>query len=360
MNDLLRIPCVMMRGGTSRGPFFLASDLPSDPDARAAILIDAMGAGHAMQIDGIGGGTAVTSKVAIVGPSRRPGADVEYLFAQVMVRERRVDTSPNCGNMLAGVGPFAIEAGLVLPHADVTVVRVYNVNTGKLIEARVPTPGGRVTYDGEARIDGVPGTGAAILLSFMDAAGSKTGRLLPTGAATDMVDGIEVSAVDAAMPVVLIRASDLGKSGLETPQELDADPAFVARLEALRIGTGLRMGFPDPAALVIPKPVLIAPPTGGGMLTVRYFVPHGCHPSVATTGAVAIATACVTPGTVAHGMTGGSSVPALLGLEHPQGRLDVQLDHTEGQDAPTASIVRTARRLFEGAVLVRRETRIAA
>ena len=213
MNDQIAIPCVVMRGGTSRGPFFLARDLPADPKSRDAVLLSVMGGGHDLGIDGIGGGNAVTNKVAIVGPATVPGADVDYLFAQVRVPEGIVDTSPNCGNMLAAVGPFAIEAGLVAATADRTHVRIHNVNTGKLIDATVATPGGRVTYEGEARIDGVPGTAAPIELSFPNAAGARTGHLLPTGRPVDRIEGIDVTCIDAAMPVMLVRAADLGCSG---------------------------------------------------------------------------------------------------------------------------------------------------
>jgi 2-methylaconitate cis-trans-isomerase PrpF len=353
-NDLVRIPSVLMRGGTSRGPFFLRSDLPTDAAARDAVLIAAMGAGHELQVDGVGGGHPLTSKVAIVGPSQVTGADVDYLFAQVKVRERVVDTSPNCGNMLAGVGPFAIETGLVPATDGATLVRIYNVNTGKLIEARVATPGGRVTYDGDTVIDGVPGAAAPVYLAFIDAAGSKTGALLPTGAAVDRCGDVEVSCVDAAMPVMIVRARDLGKTARETPAELEADRAFMARLEQLRIAAGARMGIADAAERVIPKPVLVAPATHGGTLATRYFMPHQCHNALATTGAVALATACVTPGTIAAELAGRIDLPATLAFEHPSGHLDVRLERRDGAAQPVAAIVRTARRLFEGAVLVKR------
>jgi 2-methylaconitate cis-trans-isomerase PrpF len=353
-NDLVRIPSVLMRGGTSRGPFFLRADLPADAAARDAVLIAAMGAGHELQVDGIGGGHPLTSKVAIVGPSQVKGADVDYLFAQVKVRERVVDTSPNCGNMLAAVGPFAIETGLVEAAHGATLVRIHNVNTGKLIEARIATPDGRVAYDGDTAIDGVPGAAAPVYLAFLDAAGSKTGALLPTGAPVDRCDGIAVSCVDAAMPVMIVRAGDLDKTGRETPAALEADRAFMARLERLRIAAGQRMGIVDAADRVIPKPVLVAPAMHGGTLATRYFMPHQCHTALATTGAVAIATACATPGTIAADIAGRIDLPATLSFEHPSGHLEVWLERRDGTPQPVASIVRTARRLFEGAVLVKR------
>lgn len=347
MNDQIAIPCVVMRGGTSRGPFFLARDLPADPKLRDAILLSVMGGGHDLGIDGIGGGNAVINKVAIVGPASVPGADVDYLFAQVRVREGIVDTSPNCGNMLAGVGPFAIEAGLVAAAADRTHVRIHNVNTGKLIDATVPTPAGRVTYDGEARIDGVPGTAAPIELSFPDAAGASTGRLLPTGRPVDRIEGIDVTCIDAAMPVMLVRAADLGWTGREAPSDF-ADGGFRARLETLRIEAGCRMGFPNSATMVIPKPVLIAR-GGEATLSTRYFMPHDCHNALAVTGAVAIATACVTPGTIAAEMVGPLAPPVPITLAHPSGQLVVRLE-----PGPVARVLRTARRIFEGHVFARR------
>ncbi|MEM9460021.1 MAG: 4-oxalomesaconate tautomerase [Myxococcota bacterium] len=354
MNDLIRIPCVLMRGGTSRGPFFVRSDLPEDPERRARILLSVMGSGHELEIDGIGGGHPVTSKVAIVGPSTVEGADVDYLFAQVKIRERVVDTSPNCGNMLVGVGPFAIESGLVDASSDLTTVRIHNVNTGKIVESSVLTPDGKVTYDGNATIDGVPGTAAPIHLAFLDAAGSKTDGLLPTGNPSDVIDGVEVSCVDAAMPIVVVRASALGKTGHESAAELTADAVFMARLERLRIAAGRTMGIPDAAERVIPKPALIAPPAQGGTFAARYFTPHQCHNTLATTGSVALATAAVTPGTLVHTSIEHLRLPCDLTIEHPSGSIGVRLERRDGHPGPVACVLRTARRLFEGSVLVRR------
>lgn len=348
-----RIPCVLMRGGTSRGPFFLSSDLPSDIPQRDAILLAAMGSGHELQLDGIGGGHPLTSKVAIVGPPTAPGADVDYLFVQVKVQEQSVDTSPNCGNMLSGVGPFAIESGLVTAGVGRTIVRIHNLNTGKIIEARVATPDGRVTYDGDVAIDGVPGTAAPVHLTFLDAAGSKTGKLLPTGKVIDRIGGIDVTCIDASTPLVLIRAMDLGKSGAERPDELDADKRFLARLEAIRIEAGERMGFRNVARIVIPKPVLLTPPFRGGSICARYFMPHACHKALAITGGVGIATACATPGTIAKQITGRLRIPSAVAVEHPSGRLEIGLESAPGRREPVALVVRTARRLFEGAVFAR-------
>ncbi|MFD1881294.1 4-oxalomesaconate tautomerase [Paracoccus pacificus] len=355
---MTRIPCVLMRGGTSRGPFFLSSDLPRDTGTRDAVLIAAMGSGHPLQIDGIGGGNPLTSKVAIVGPSQQPGTDVDYLFGQVNVEKALVDTAPNCGNMLAAVGPFAIEQGLVAASDPETRLTILNVNTGKRIEATVQTPGGIVSYEGDTAIAGVPGTAAPVRLAFLDAAGSKTGKLLPTGALRDEIQGITVTLFDMAVAAVLAAAESFGKTGSETPAELDADRAFMARLENLRLEAGQRMGLGDVANLVIPKPILLAPPTEGATITARYFMPHACHTAVAITGAVCIAAACCTEGTVANEL---AVLPApdaqgrrLLIIDHPSGRTPVEIE----QDAETGeihrvSVIRTARRLFEGFVHIR-------
>ncbi|MCL6705825.1 4-oxalomesaconate tautomerase [Pseudomonas sp. R2.Fl] len=346
MNDLLKIPCVLMRGGTSRGPFFLASDLPRDQAEKDAALLSIMGSGHPLQIDGIGGGNPVTSKVAIIGPSEVEGADIDYLFAQVRTDRQYVDYSPNCGNMLAAVGPFAIEAGLVQAKGQHTLVRIHNVNTGKSIEAKVPTRGNEVVYLGDASIDGVPGLAAPIALTFVDAAGAKTGKLLPTGSPMDVIDDVEVTAIDCAMPMVLMRAADLGVTGYESPQELTANRELIERMNRIRVKAGAMMGMGDVTDMVIPKPVLISPARKGGTLSVRYFMPNDCHPALATTGAVGIATAAVTEGSIAFEQAGRPTVPAQIQIEHPAGRLDVQLEMRNG--AITAGLLRTARRLFEG------------
>lgn len=351
------IPCVLMRGGTSRGPYFRGEDLPRDVGLRDRVLTSVMGSGHELQVDGIGGGHPQTSKVAIVSRSERHDADVDYLFAQVAVAQAVVDTSPNCGNMLAGVGPFAIEAGLMPAANPETRVRIFNVNTAKLIEAIVQTPGGVVTYEGDAAIDGVPGTAAPVLLSFRDAAGTKTGRLLPTGRARDRVGGLDATLIDMAMPMVILRAADLGKAGHERPAELDADAAFMERLEAIRLEAGAMMGLGDVTGRVVPKPVLLSAPAAGGTLAVRYFTPLACHRSLAATGAIGIATARVTPGSLAHEIAGppGPGPTEAVAIEHPAGRIPVELElAAPGAEVPVlrASLVRTARRLFAGSVFV--------
>ena len=351
-----RIPCVMMRGGTSRGPFFLASDLPSDPALRAEVLLVVMGSPHDYQVDGIGGANPLTSKVAIISRSRHHEADVDYLFAQVLINERRVDTRPNCGNMLVAVGPFAIEAGLVPAKIGETTVRILNVNTQSLVDSIVQTPGGQVTYSGDAAIDGVPGTAAPVKLNFRSAIGSVTGRLLPTGRPLDVIDGVEVSCVDVAMPMVLMRAEQLGKTGYEPAAELDADRALFARMEAIRLKAGVLMGMGDVSKLVVPKIGLLAKPRKGGTITSRYFVPDACHKAHAVTGTVCVASACAIPGTVASRIAPLPPAPqGVMRIEHPSGMIAIDLDADLTCDKPAlrrAALIRTARRLFEGQVCV--------
>jgi len=345
-----------MRGGTSRGPYFLASDLPRDPAKRDAVLLAVMGSPHQLQVDGIGGSNTLTSKVAIVGPSKQQGADVDYLFAQVSVNEAFVDTKPNCGNMLAGVGPFAIETGLVKATSPTTLVRIYNVNTESLIEAIVQTPGGEVQYEGSQRIDGVTDPAAPIKLTFLDALGAVTGKLLPTGNLLDTIQGVESTCIDMAMPLLLMPAEAYGKTGKESPAELDADRAMMQRIESIRLEAGRLMGMGDVTKLVVPKPALMSRPAQGGNIASRYFTPHACHKAHAVTGALAVATAAVLPGTVAHrfveprGFSGG-----VLAIEHPTGKIEVDLVTRANGGAPEverASFVRTARRIFDGNVYV--------
>src|SRR5579862_660686 len=294
------IPCILMRGGTSKGPFFLASDLPADVRARDRVLLAAMGSPDARQIDGIGGADPLTSKVAIVSPSSRPGIDVDYLFAQVSVDHPLVDLTPTCGNMLAGVAPFAIERGLVVSRDPVTTVSIYMVNIETVAVAHVPTPGGQVTYAGETSIAGVPGKAAAIRVDLRDTAGSVCGTMLPTDNTLDKIDQIEATLIDNGMPMVLMRAADFGKSGYETPAELDSDTSFKARLESIRIQAGEMMGLGDVRAKVVPKMTVIAAPKAGGHVMTRTFTPHKCHPAVGVLMAVTIGTACILPGSVAR------------------------------------------------------------
>lgn len=351
-----RIPCALLRGGTSRGPFFLTADLPADAKQRDEVLLAAMGSPHEYQVDGIGGANPLTSKVAMISKSRHPGADVDYLFAQVLVNEKLVDTKPNCGNMLVAVGPFAIEAGLVPARHPETTVRIFNVNTQALVESIVQTPGGQVTYEGDAAIDGVPGTAAPVKLNFKSAIGSVTGKLLPTGRALDVIDGVEVSCVDVAMPMILMRAEQFGKSGHESAAELDADRELYARMEPIRRKAGELMGMGDVSKLVVPKIGLLAKPRKGGTIASRYFVPYSCHKAHAVTGTVCVASACAIPGTVAAQIAPLPAAPqGVVKIEHPSGMIAIELD-VELQSSPPvmrrAALIRTARRLFDGHVYV--------
>jgi len=341
---------VLMRAGTSRGPFFLAEWLPQDEDQRNEVLIGAIGASDPLGLDGVGGGSTLTSKVAIVSRSAQPGCDVDYLFAQVGVGTRSVDTRPNCGNMLSGVGPFAIEQGLVKAQDGVTRLRVYNINTRSRIDVTVQTPGGRVRYEGSTRIDGVAGTAAPIHLEFLDAWGAVTGSVFPTGRRIDVIDGIELTCIDAAMPLMILRAAILGLHGRESPAELDSHPGLLPRLEQLRLQAGLAMGLGDVATSVIPKPVLVSAGDDANSITSRYFTPRRCHASHAVTGAIGVAAAFALPGTVASAARPGSG-PMQVQVLHPQGRIDVAVQRAGvGADLRVsgAALVRTARKILQG------------
>ena len=344
------VPCVLMRAGTSRGPFFLREWLPEGDEARDQALIGAIGASDPLQLDGVGGGSTLNSKVAIVSRSTQPGCDLDYLFAQVGVGHRSVDMRPNCGNMLSGVAPFAIEQGLIPAQDGATSVRVYNVNTGSRIDVTVRTPGGRVTYEGDARIDGVAGTAAPILLNFLDAWGAVTGQVFPTGKRIDTIDGVDVTCIDAAMPLMIVRAVDLGLSGREKPAVLDANTALLERLEGLRLQAGRMMGLGDVSNSVIPKPVLVSPGDSLNSVTSRYFTPRRCHASHAVTGAIGVASAFALPGTVASAIAREPGRHALVVL-HPAGQIDVEVElKGSGGDATVecAALVRTARKIMQG------------
>jgi 4-oxalomesaconate tautomerase len=357
MSDLIGIPTIFMRGGTSRGPFFKADDLPKDSAARDRVLLAAMGSPDVRQIDGLGGADTLTSKVAIVSKSSRPGVDVDYLFAQVDIGKPLVDTNPSCGNMLAGVAPFAIETGM-FPAADgETRVMIYNVNTEARIEAIVQTPGREVRYSGDARIDGVPGTAAPIILNFMDVVGSISGKLLPTGTMRDTIDGIEVTCIDVAMPMIMMRAKDFGLTGYEGRAEINPNKALFSRIEPIRLEAGRRMGFGDVADKVIPKVGLLAPPRDGGTIASRYLTPHALHAAHAVTGAVCVATACALEGSIAFELAKPDRAnPRTIWIEHPSGQVDVRLEvKRKGGDIDVvAGTLRTARPIMKGEVLVPR------
>ena len=345
-----------MRGGTSRGAYFLASDLPTDIAERDRILLSVMGSPDPRQIDGIGGADPLTSKVAVISPSSRPGIDVDYLFLQVWVDRPEVSDKQNCGNILAGVAPFAIERGLVRGCDPVTQVRIFMVNTSQTVVATVQTPGGKPEYQGNARIDGVPGTAAPIPLSFSDTAGSTCGALLPTGRAVDLVNGIAVTCIDNGMPVVVMRASDVGRTGDETRDQLDKDTELKAKIEAIRLTVGPMMNLGDVTAQTVPKMILLAPPREGGVVSTRSFIPHRAHATIGVFAAVSVATACLLPDSPAHSLARiPDGTTKLMLVEHPTGASPVSLttDVHDGKTVVTeAAIISTARALFEGRVLV--------
>lgn len=357
------ISCILMRGGTSKGAYFLAADLPADPAARDDLLLRIMGTPDPRQIDGIGGAHPLTSKVAVVSPSPDDGADVDYLFLQTGVEEAFVTDRQNCGNLLAGVGPFAVERGLVTASAERTSVRIRMVNTGGIATATFPTPGGVVDYDGDLAIDGVPGTAAAVSLDFEGTAGSSTGALFPTGAVADDVDGapglpgpIRVTCVDNGMPSVLIRAADLGLRGDEDPARLEEDERLKAALERIRMIAAERMGLGDVREATVPKMVLLSAPREGGAIATRSFLPHRVHTSIGVLGALTVAAGVLAEGSVGHDLAAPPRAGEPFAVEHPTGHFDVDVALGAGADGwvvERSAALRTARKLFEGTVYPR-------
>ena len=351
------IPATLMRGGTSKGLYFNSRDLPSGREARDRVLLAAMGSPDIRQIDGVGGAHPLTSKVAVIGPSTRPDADVDYLFLQVVVDKAEVSDSQNCGNILAGVGPWAIENGLVEPAGAVTPVRINMVNTASIAVAHVPTPNGVVEYEGEARIDGVPGTAAGISMDFLDVAGSSCGALFPTRNVSDRVDGIEVTCIDNGMPVVILDAADFGLSGDESPEAIEANAAVKQRVERIRLELGPRMNLGDVARKTVPKMSLVSPARHGGHLNTRTFIPHRVHEAIGVLGAVSVATACAVPGTVAERIAhrAVAAGPRRLEIEHPTGFFTVEMNVTGSGSSlrvNRSALLRTARKLMRGEVYV--------
>jgi 4-oxalomesaconate tautomerase len=345
------VPCMWMRGGTSKGGYFLAEDLPRGPAERDAFLLRVMGSPDARQIDGMGGADPLTSKVAVVAKSARAGVDVDYLFLQVFVDRPTVTDQQNCGNILAGVGPFAIERGLVKARDGTTGVRIYMENTGQVATATIATPGGRVRYAGEARIDGVPGTAAAIPIVFEDTAGSSCGALLPSGNAVDEIDGVWVTLIDNGMPCVILRAADLGISGDEPPKELEANAQLRSRLESIRLKAGPLMNLGEVAQKSVPKMTMVSVARNGGAISTRTFIPHRCHASIGVLGAVSVATACLLPSGPAPEL---AYIPAgdekTLSIEHPTGEMSVVATMDGDQVGRRVAVLRTARKLFDGFV----------
>lgn len=354
---LRAIPATLMRGGTSKGLYFDVRDLPTERAIRDRVLLAAMGSPDIRQIDGVGGAHPLTSKVAVVGPPTRADAEVDYLFLQVVVAEAEVSDAQNCGNILAGVGPWAIENGLVAVTGATTSVRIHMVNTGSIAVAHVPTPNGAVEYEGDARIDGVPGTAAGISIDFLDVAGSSCGSLFPTGNVSDRIDGLEVTCIDNGMPVVLLDARDFGISGEESPRALEANAALKARVEKIRLAAGPRMNLGDVAKKTVPKMSLISPALHGGHLNTRTFIPHRVHEAIGVLGAVSVATACAVRGTLAARVAGREAGPGArrLEIEHPTGFFTIEMDVTSrgGElSVKRSALLRTARKLMRGEVFV--------
>lgn len=347
-----------MRGGTSKGGYFLASDIPTDENERAEFLLGVMGSPDPRQIDGMGGADPLTSKVAVVKKSERPGVDVDYLFLQVFVDKAVVSDAQNCGNILAGVGPFAIERHLVEATGDVTEVTIYMENTGQIAVASIQTPADeigkrRVNYWGEARIDGVPGTHAPIPIEFRDTAGSSCGALLPTGNAANEIEGVPCTLIDNGMPCVVFKAEDVGATGYETREELESD-AFAPireKIEAIRLAAGPLMNLGDVSEKSVPKMTLVAPPKNGGAMTTRVFIPHRAHASIGVLGAVTAATACLVEGSPAAEV---AEVPEgstkSLSIEHPSGEMTCVMKVNAAGDVESAALLRTARKLMDGVV----------
>ena len=346
-----------MRGGTSRGAYFLGDDLPLDASERERVLTAIMGGPDDLRVDGLSGGHALTSKIAIVSRSQRDGADVDYLFLQAMPGEQRVSANQNCGNLLAGVGPFAVEAGLVAAGAETTTVRVFMVNSGSRAEITVQTPDGVVNYAGDVAIDGVPGTAAPIVCDFLDVAGSSCGSLLPTGNVCDSIAGVEVTCIDNGMPVVAIRAAAVGVAGTESPRDLEADSDLKEKLESIRLAAGPAMGLGEVGATTVPKMCLVAAPMSGGNIATRMFIPHVCHHSIGVLGAVTAASACLVPGSVANDL---ADIPAgrvkQMLVEHPSGAFPVRLEVDENarvtESILRAGVIRTARLIMRGEAYV--------
>jgi 2-methylaconitate cis-trans-isomerase PrpF len=356
---LSRLPCTLMRGGTSRGVFFNRTDMPTDEGARDRVLLRALGSPHPLQVDGVGGGQTLTSKVAIIGPPTVKGADVDYLFAQVSVTEEVVDTRANCGNLLGAVGPYAVEAGLVPPTGDETTLRIHNVNTGMIARSTFATPNGLVDYTSDPLEHDTFGRGAAVRLTFLNGQGAITGTLFPSGAASDEIDGLPVTLIDYSIPVMVLDARDVGLTGREAPAAINANADLLARIERMRLEAGLRMGLGDVSTRVSPKVALIAPPAeDGGTLGVRYLTPWACHTAMAVTGATALAVSAAISGTVTATLLGHPvDADGSVRIEHPSGIIDILLSTDGGRaNVPMAGVQRTARRLFEGHVLIPYDT----
>ena len=360
MTNQIPIPAVFMRGGTSRGLLFHKKDLPEDKAKIAKYLLKIMGSPDIRQINGMGGGTSVTSKVCIISKSLEKEVDIDYFFAQVSVQDQLVDYKPTCGNMLTAVGPAAIEMGLIKAEEGYTEIKINAVNTGANIVVKVRTKNGQVIYDGDTQIDGVPGTAAPVEMRFLSVSGSSTGAFLPTGQVADSIEGMEVTCMDVAMPMVIAKACDFGLTGQETPEELDSNVEFFEHMERVRLAAAIKMGMGDCTQSVTPKFGLVARDSRVDHLIVRYFMPWNTHPTLAVTGSQCMASCALTPGTVAYELMDWSgTIPAHLFLSHPTGIMEVMIDFDLfGKEFihKAAGLIRTARKLAEGKIFIPNKT----
>ena len=360
INMQIAIPYMQIRGGSSKGVFFNAKDLPSNEEKREKVILAAMegvGIGDPRQVDGLGGADSLTAKVGIVSPPTKQVADIDYLFMQVVIGERRLSTSQNCGNILAGVIPYAIESGIIKASHPTTTATIHMLNSGGLCEVTVQTPNGQLMIEGDAKVDGVLGTGAPIICNYLDIAGANCGALLPTGNVIDIIDGIEVSCMDNGMPVVNIRATDLGISGYESKAALDANEDLKKRLESIRLQIGPKMNLGDVSQKTVPKMSILSPARNGGLVNTRTFIPHVCHAAIGVLGAVSAATGCIIPGSVAEGIANVPTDLSALSVEHPSGQFSVSLEAKfQGKELVVgkSGTVRTARIISKGEVYIPR------
>lgn len=357
MSNQTAIPFIQMRGGSSKGIYFHKTDLPRNDDIRERVLKWVMGAyGDPRQIDGLGGANPLTSKIAIISVSRREDADVDFTFIQAIVGEDRLDETPNCGNILSGVGAFAIETGLVVTQGDEARILVYMTNSGNRCLIKFPLANGLPIYSGDARIDGVEGTSAAVMCHYQNLEGSACGSLFPSGKQCDEIDGVKVTCIDNGMPVVCLQAKDLGINGTETPDQLNTNENLKVRLEKIRLKAGLMMGLGDVARKVVPKMSLVSKPRHGGSFNTQTFIPTHCHTAIGVLGAVSVATAALFRKSAIHKI---AKLPDGLikdmSIEHPSGSLAIQLALASNGAKPhvkTAGLLRTSRMLCRGEVYV--------
>lgn len=352
------IPYMQFRGGSSKGLFFNAADLPVDEIGRNRAILAAMegvGAGDPRQIDGLGGATSLTSKAAVVSKSKNPKADLDYLFLQVVIGKGQISTTQTCGNILAAVVPFAVEAGMITAGDKTTTAKVNMVNTGGICEVTVQTPGGIVNYSGPAKVDGVPGTAAPVICNYLETVGSSCGALLPTGNVKDIIDGIEVTCIDNGMPSVIVKAADLDITGYETPEALNKNEPLKKKIESIRLQAGPLMNLGDVKDKTVPKICLVSPAVNGGVLNTRTFIPHVCHEAIGVLGAVSVASAIFLEGSVPAAVATTLFQQDVISVEHPTGEFSIRLDISSNNGTPVfnkSGVIRTARLLSKGLVYI--------